>query len=153
MGAQDNLNMVSNQLGQSMTRLSTGLRINTAADDPAGLIIANQFSATLGGMNQAIQNSQEGINYAKTADGALSQINSLLTTAYGLAVASSNSATLSSSQLQAYQQQLNSIVSSITNIASTTTYGNKQLLNGSSGVQSPVTDTSDINSLNIGGTF
>jgi flagellin len=153
MDASDNLQMVNSRLSTSMERLSTGLRINDAADDPAGLIQSQQFTSELGGMSQAIQNSQEGINYAKTADGALSQVNSLLNTAYGLAVQSANSATLSGSQLQADQQQLNSIVASITSISQNTTYGTKNLLNGSSGVQSAVTAGTKISSLNIGGTF
>jgi flagellin len=153
MDAMDNLDTVSGQLSQSMERLSTGLQINSAADNPSGLIISQQMDAQIGGMNQAIQNSQEAINYVKTADGALSQVNSLLNNAYSLAVQSANSATLSSSQLQANQQQLNSIVSSITQIAQQTTYGTKYLLNGSSGVQSSVTAGADVASLNIGGTF
>ena len=104
-------------------------------------------------MNQAIQNSQEAINYVKTADGALSQMNTLLNSAYSLAVEASNSAVLSPDQLQADQQQLSSIASSITQIAQTTTYGSKHLLDGTAGVQSLITDGTDISSLNIGGTF
>ncbi len=153
MNAKDNLDAVSMELGKSMNRLSTGLRINSAADDPAGLIISQQMDAQIGGMSQAIQNSQEGINYVKTADGALGQINALLNNAYSLAVQASNSATLSSSQTQADQQQLQSIVNSITTIAQTATYGTKHLLDGTSGVQSSVTDGTDVSSLNIGGTF
>jgi flagellin len=153
MDAMDNLDNVGGQLSKSMERLSTGMTINSAADNPSGLIQSQQMDAQIGGMNQAIQNSQEAINYVKTADGALSQVNALLNTAYSLAVESANSATLSSSQLQANQQQLNSIVSSITNIAQTTTYGTKNLLDGSSGVESAVTAGSNIASMNIGGTF
>ncbi len=153
MSSSDNLSMVSGQLSASMNRLSTGLRINSAADDPAGLIQSQLMNSQIGGINQAIQNSQQGINYTKTADGSLSQINSLLNNAYSLAVASSNSATLSSSQLQANQQQLNSIVSSITTIASNATYGTKHLLDGTSGVQSAVTAGTKLSNLNIGGTF
>ena len=153
MNAMDNLDNVSGELSKSMQRLSTGMQINSAADNPSGLIISQQMDAQIGGMNQAIQNSQEAINYVKTADGALSQVNTLLNNAYSLAVQSANSATLSSSQLQANQQQLESIVGSITNIAQTTTYGTKHLLDGSSGVQSSVTAGSDIAALNIGGTF
>jgi flagellin len=149
----DSLNMVGQQLSQSMERLSTGLQINSAADNPAGLIQSQLMDSQIAGINQAIQNGQEGINYTKTADGALSQINSLLNNAYSLAVSSANSATLSSTQLQANQQQLDSIVSSITTIASTATYGSKHLLDGSSGVQSAVTDGTAVNSLNIGGQF
>jgi flagellin len=153
MNASDNLDKVNMELSQSMNRLSTGLRINSAADDPAGLIQSQEFTATLNGMGQAIQNSQEAINYIKTADGALSQVNAMLNTAYGLAVQAANSATLSGSQLQADQQQLNSIVSSITTIAQNTTYGTKHLLDGSSGVQSSITAGNLVSSLNIGGEF
>jgi flagellin len=153
ISAMNSLTMVTGELSKSEMNLSTGLRINSAADDPSGLIQANQMSEQIAGLNQAITNGQEGTDLAKTADGALSQVNTLLNSAYSLAVASSNSATLSSSELQANQQQLNSIVSSITNIAQTTTYGSKHLLDGSSGVSSAVTDGSDIQSLNIGGTF
>jgi len=153
LGAMNNLNQTNNMLSQSMTRLSTGLQINSAADNPAGYIEATQMNSQIGGMNQAISNAQQGINYTKTADGALSQINTLLQSARTLAVASANSATLSTSELQANQSQLNSIVSSITQIAQTTTYGTKHLLDGSSGVQSSVTAGTNIASLNIGGTF
>lgn len=153
MDASDNLDTVGNELSRSMERLSTGLQINSAADNPSGLIISQEMTAEVGGMNQAIQNSQEAINYVKTADGALSQVNSLLNTAYSLAVQAANTATVSAPEAQADQQQLQSIVSSITQIAQTTTYGTKNLLDGSSGVQSSVTDGTDIASLNIGGTF
>jgi flagellin len=153
LGAMNNLDMVNNQLSQSMTRLSTGLQINSAADNPSGLITSQFMTAQIGGMNQAITNGQQGINYAKTADGALSQIGTLLQSAYSLAVASANSATLSSNELQANQQQLSSIVSSITQISGTTQYNGKNLLDGSSGVQSAVTAGSTVAALNIGGTF
>ncbi|HWD40197.1 MAG TPA: flagellin [Fimbriimonas sp.] len=153
MNALNNLNSVTGNLSNSMNRLSTGLRINNAADDPAGLIISQEMTAQVGGMGQAIQNSQEAINFVKTADGGLSQMNTLLNSAYSLAVGASNSATLSTNQLQADQQQLSSIASSITQIAQNTTYGGKHLLDGTAGVQSSITDGTDIASLNIGGTF
>jgi flagellin len=153
LGATNDLDMTNSALSKSMTRLSTGLTINSAADNPAGLIQAQQMTAQIGGMNQAISNSQQGINYTKTADGALSQVNTLLNSARTLAVASANTATLSTAELQANQAQLNSIVNSITQIAQTTTYGTKNLLNGSSGVQSSVTDGSAVTALNIGGTY
>jgi flagellin len=151
--ALNSLSMTNMSLASSEQRLSTGLKINSGADNPAGLIQANEFSTQITGLNQAITNGQEGTDLTKTADGALSQVNTLLNSAYTLAVASANSATLSTSELQANQQQLNSIVSSINTIAANTTYGDKNLLNGSSGVQSAVTAGSTLSSLNIGGTF
>jgi flagellin len=153
MTALTNLNNNSDMLQTSITRLSTGLRINSGADDPAGLIISQQYAAQIGGLQQAIQNSQDGVNFAKTADGALGEVSNLLNQARTLAVASANSGTLSGAQLAADQSQLTSIVSSINRIASNTQFGNKFLLNGSAGTSSTITDATRVSSLNIGGTF
>ena len=153
MTALSNVSNTSDQLSQSITRLSTGLRINSAADDPSGLISANSFKAQITGINQAMTNSQDATNYIKTAEGALGEVNSLLNQARGLAVASANSGTLTAAQIQANQSQLNSIVSSITRISQTTQYGTKKLLDGSSGVNASVTDGTHLSALNLGGTL
>lgn len=153
MNALRNVSATGDSLSQSITRLSTGLRINSAADDPAGLIIANSFKAQIGGIDQAMKNSQDAINYVKTAEGALNEVSNLLNDARGLAVAAGNNGTQTSAQIQANQSQLNSIVSSITRIAQTTQYGTKKLLDGSSGVNSSVTDGTKLTALNVGGTF
>src|SRR5579862_8112511 len=99
MTALSNVSNTSDQLSQSITRLSTGLRINSAADDPSGLISANSFKAQITGINQAMTNSQDATNYIKTAEGALGEVNSLLNQARGLAVASANSGTLTAAQI------------------------------------------------------
>ncbi|MBS1720516.1 MAG: hypothetical protein JST35_08735 [Armatimonadetes bacterium] len=151
INALQNLGSTSNEFGKSISRLSTGLRINSAADDPAGLIISENFRAQIGGLNQAVKNSQDAINYSKTAEGALDEVNRLLRDARGLAVASGNSGALSADQIQANQNQLQSIVDSVSRIASTTQFGTKKLLDGSSGVQSFVTSGSAVASINIGG--
>lgn len=153
MGALNNLNMNSDMLSSSIQKLSTGLRINSAADDPSGLIISQQFQAQITGMNQAISNSQDAINFSKTADGAMAEISTLLNTARGLAVAASNTGVLSASEVQADNTQLQAISSSIDRIAANTQFGTKFLLNGTSGVNSSVTNATDISTLNIGGTF
>jgi len=153
IGAMNDLDNTNMNLSQSMTRLSTGLRINSAADDPSGYIISQQMTSQIGGMTQAISNSQQAINYVKTAGGALSQVNTLLDSARTLAVGAANSATLSTAEVQADQLQLQSIVNSITQISQTTTYGTKHLLDGSSGIQSSITDGSDLQALDIGGQF
>lgn len=153
LNALTNLGNTGNALSQSIQRLSTGLKINSAADDPSGLIAANTFKTQLGGISQAISNSQDALNYAKTADGAMGQITSLLTSAYSLAVAASNSGTLSSSQVQADNSQLQSIMNSVTTIANNTQFGTKHLLDGSAGTTSAVTDSSLVAAVNIGGTF
>jgi flagellin len=153
MNALRNVSATGDSLSQSINRLSTGLRINSAADDPAGLIIANSFKAQLAGVDAAMQNSQDAINYVKTAEGALSEVNNLLNDARGLAVAAGNNGTLTSAQIQANQSQLNSIISSVTRIAQNTQYGTKKLLDGSSGVNASVTDATKVTQLAISGSF
>ena len=153
MGTLYNLSGTDSMLQQSIQRLSTGLQINTAADNPSGLIISQNFQYQIAGIAGAIANTQNAVNYLKTADGALGQIGNLLQSAYGLAVDASNSGVDSSAQQQADNTQLQQIVSSISNIASTTQFGSKYLLNGTSGVSSAITNGADLTSLNIGGTF
>jgi len=153
MNALRNVGQTTNDFNKSITRLSTGLRINTAADDPAGLIISENFRAQLAGIDQAVRNSQDAINYAKTAEGALDEVNRLLRDARGLAVAAGNTGTMSASAIQANQSQLQSIVSSVTRIAQTTQFGTKKLLDGSSGVNASVTNGTLVGSINLGGQF
>lgn len=153
MNALRNVGNVNAEFSKSINRLSTGLRINTAADDPAGLIISEQFRAQIRGIEQAIKNTQDAVNYAKTAEGAFDEVNRLLNDARALAVASANTATLTTAQIQANQSQLSSIANSITRIAQQTQFGTKKLLDGSSGVTSSVTAGNSIAALNIGGTF
>ena len=141
MGALRNLSSTSMDLNKSVQRLSTGLRINTGADDPAGLIASESFRAQLGGIDAAVRNNQDAMNFAKTADGALDEVSRLLRDARALAVANGNG-TFDADQKQANQSQLNSILQSIDRIASTTSFGKKKLLDGSAGAQ--------VNSNNLG---
>ncbi|MBI3721641.1 MAG: flagellin, partial [Fimbriimonas ginsengisoli] len=90
-----NVSLTNDQFSHSITRLSTGLRINSAADDPAGLIASEKFRAQIAGIGQAIRNSQDGVNFVKTAEGALDEVNGLLKDARALAVASANTGVLS----------------------------------------------------------
>lgn len=153
MFAARNLGIASDAFQKSVTKLSTGLRINNAGDDPAGLVGSEQMRAQVGGIAQGIRNSQDTINFTKTAEGALSEVNKLLAEARTLAVASANVSTLSTAQLQANQQQLNSISSSITRIAQQTQFGTKKLLDGSAGNTSAVTDAMRISTVSIGGNW
>jgi flagellin len=153
MNALRNVSMAGDQFAQSIVRLSTGMRINSAADDPAGLIISESFRAQLTGIDQAMRNSQDAINYAKTAEGALDEVNKLLLDARGIAVAAANTGTLTSTQIQANQNQLASIVTSISRIAQQTQFGTKKLLDGSSGVSSTVTNAGLVSSISISGEF
>jgi flagellin len=153
MNAYRNVGQTNDSLNKSMTRLSTGLRINDASDNPAGLIISEKFRAQISGIDQAVQNSQDAVNYAKTAEGALGEVNTLLRDARSLAVAAGNTGTLTSAQIAANQNQVNSIISSINRIASTTQFGTKNLLDGSSGVNASVTNGTAIRSMSFGGTL
>ncbi len=153
MTATRNLNSASTAMSKSMTRLSTGLKISSAGDDPSGLIASKRMQAQIASLGQAQSNTQDAINYAKTADGALDEVTTLLQDARTLAVASGNSATLTPDQLQANQQQMQSIIDSVSRISSTTQYGTKKLLDGSAGNQAAVTAGTKLSSISIGGSF
>jgi flagellin len=153
MNALRNVSGTGMEFQKSITRLSTGLRINSAADDPAGLIISENFRAQISGIEQAMRNNQDAVNYAKTAEGALDEVNRLLRDARTLAVAAGNTGTLSPIQIQANQNQLNSIIQSVSRIASQTQFGTKKLLDGSAGVGASVLSAANVSSLYFGGNF
>ncbi len=153
MSALRNLGTTGMEMSKSMTRLSTGMRINSASDDPAGLIVSESFRAQIGGIDTAIRNNQDATNYAKTAEGALNEVNKLLNDARSLAVTSGNGAVLTDSQRQANQQQLNSIIESVNRISSQTSFGDKKLLDGSSGVQAGIANSARYSGINLSGNF
>jgi len=153
MTALRNLNETGLQMDQSITRLSSGLRINSAADDPAGLIISAGMNSQITGIGQAINNSQDAVNMAKTADGALSEVQTLLTNMRGLAVASANSGVEDASALAANQTEIQNSIESINRIAQQTQFGTKKLLDGTAGALASVTDSQDVSSISMGGTF
>ena len=153
MNALRNVTMTGLEQSKSINRLSTGLRINSAADDPAGLIISENFRAQIQSLGQAVRNNQDAINFAKTAEGALDEVNKLLRDARSLAIAAGNTATLDAAQIQANQSQLSSIVSSVTRISQNTQFGQKKLLDGSAGVTGAVTNGASFNSIYLTGTF
>ncbi|HXH61396.1 MAG TPA: flagellin [Fimbriimonadaceae bacterium] len=151
MNALRNLNATGTSLAGSINKLSTGLRINSAADDPAGLIASENFRAQISGVEQAIKNSQDALNYSKTAEGALDEISRLMRDARSLAVASANTGTLSSSQLQANQTQIDLITRSIDRIAQQTQFGRKKILDGSAGVNATVVNSTVLKSISLNG--
>lgn len=153
MSALRSLGMTTEDASRSMNRLSTGLRINSAADDPAGLIASESFRAQISGIQQAVRNNQDAVNYAKTAEGALDEVNRLLRDARALAVASANTGSLTDEQRVANQNQLTSIAASIDRIASQTAFGTKKLLNGSAGVTGNVTLATNFSAISFTGTF
>ncbi len=147
--AQNALANSQSALNTSLERLSTGLRINSGADDPAGLIASQNLQSEMTGLQQAINNSSQATNVITTADGALTEVNSLLDDINGLVVESANSGALSPAELQANQLQIDSDVSSITRIAGTTSFAGLNLLDGSLNYVTSGVATSAISSLTI----
>jgi len=128
--AQRNLSNTTNSLNSSMEKLSSGFRINRAADDPAGLVISEQFRAQIAGMNQAIENSESSINMIQTAEGALNEINNLLVSMRELAIHAANEGFNDTAQLEADQAEINNAIQTIDRIAANTQFGTKKLLDG-----------------------
>lgn len=144
------LGNTENSLSGSIGRLSSGLRINTAADDPAGLIVSENLRAQIRGLDQAIRNSQDAINMSRTAEAALDEVQTLLRNVRGLAVQSANTAVVDADQLEANQAQIRSTIQSIDRIAGQTSFGNRKLLNGAAGAVASITQTNLVNSLFVG---
>lgn len=131
--AQRNLNKSQTALQTSMQRLSSGLRINSAKDDAAGLAISDRFIAQINGLNQASRNANDGISLAQTAEGALDEVSNGLQRMRTLAVQSAND-TNSASDRQSIQLEIDQIVSEINRIGTTTQFNGKNLLDGSNKV-------------------
>jgi flagellin len=121
----------SNQsMETSLQRLSSGLRINTAKDDPAGLIISEMLRSEMTSISQAIDNTERASNVIATAEGALNEVSSLLNDVRDLVVEAASTGSLTAEEIDANQLQIDSAVESITRIANSTTFGGTQLLNG-----------------------
>lgn len=125
--------LVSNQsnLNTSLNRLSSGLRINTAKDDPAGLIASENLRAEIQGINAAVENSTRANNVIATAEGALNEVSALLIQIRGLVTSTANTGGLSDEERKANQLQIDSILESIDRISNTTQFNGKKLLDGS----------------------
>lgn len=128
------VNKTSTAQSKALTQLSTGFKINKAADDPAGLIAVENFNAELTAANAALENNQRSNAMLSTAESGLSEISSLLLDVEKLAVASVNDASLSSAERAANQAQIDAALASIDRIANTTTFNGKSLLNGSQSI-------------------
>lgn len=134
LNAQRNLNKSQSQLGIALQRLSSGLRINSAKDDAAGLAISERFTTQIRGINQAIRNSNDGISLAQTAEGDLAQITNNLQRIRELAVQSAN-ATNSTSDRAALQLEAAQLISEIDRVASTSAFNGVKLLDGTFATQ------------------
>lgn len=130
LNAQRNLGTSQSALSKSMQRLSSGLRINSAKDDAAGLAISDRMTSQIRGLNQAARNSNDGISLAQTAEGALQETTNILQRMRELAVQSAND-TNSSSDRSSLQAEVNQLQQEMTRIADTTEFNGKKLLDGS----------------------
>ncbi|HSZ56280.1 MAG TPA: flagellin [Tepidisphaeraceae bacterium] len=153
--AQQGLAQSQQSLNTTLQRLSTGLRINSGADDPAGLIASQQLKAEMTGISQAVSNSQRANNVIATAEGALNEVSSLLQSVKGLVVQAANTGAMSADEIAANQLQLDSAVQSITRISETTTFAGLHLIDGSlsyltSGLDSNAIGALDISQANLG---
>jgi flagellin len=129
--AHRNLQSTDRMLKTSVQRLSSGLRVNNAADDPAGLVISEQMRGQIEGLTRALRNTSDGVNLVKTAEAALNEVHSLLTQMRGLAVHANNTGVNSAEAVDADQAQLDKAVEAIDRIAETTKFNGKALLDGS----------------------
>jgi flagellin len=131
--AQRNLSKSQGTLNTSLQRLSSGLRVNSAKDDAAGLAISDRMTSQIRGLNQAARNANDGISLAQTAEGALQESTNLLQRMRELAIQSAND-TNSASDRQSLQDEVMQIQAEINRIAETTSFNGRNLLDGSFGV-------------------
>ncbi|MCC7474632.1 MAG: flagellin, partial [Pirellulales bacterium] len=129
--AQNTLGRSNAALEQALTRLSTGLRINTGKDDPAGLIASENLRSDITSIRKAITNTDRASQVIATADSALGQVSSLLNDIRGLVTESANEGALSEAQIAANQLQMDSSLEALNRIAQTTTFQGRKLLDGS----------------------
>lgn len=130
LGVQKNLNRASDALGTSMSRLSSGLKINSAKDDAAGLQIANRLTSQIKGLSVAVKNANDGISIAQTAEGAMQESTSILQRMRELALQSANGSN-SGDDRTSLQQEFTALSGELTRIANTTTFGGRNILDGS----------------------
>ncbi|MEN8720280.1 MAG: flagellin [Oceanococcaceae bacterium] len=130
LNVQKNLNQSSANLATSIERLSTGLRINSAKDDAAGLAISERFTSQIRGQNQAIRNANDGISLAQTAEGALDEVTNNLQRIRELSVQASN-ATYTQSDRDALQLEVSELLNEINRVADQTSFNGVKLLDGS----------------------
>src|SRR4051812_27824670 len=125
-------NMVKNDamVSSSLEKLSSGLKINRAADNAAGLVISEQMRAQIGGISQAMNNSEQAVTMVQTAEGALNEMNALLSKVKSLALHALNTGVVDQKQRDADQAELSNIISSVDRIAQQTRFAGQVLLNG-----------------------
>jgi flagellin len=158
--AYRNLSVTDGQMQKSLEKLSSGYRINRAADDAAGLSISEGLRSQIGGMKVAVRNTQDGISVAQTAEGAMNEVTSILQRMRDLAVQTANGGATDDNAKKAAQSEVTQLNAELTRIGDTTAFGKSKLLDGSFGsVQTggssstPINTAATMTSLAAGGTF
>ena len=147
INAQRNLGKTGNSLATSLQRLSSGLRINSAKDDAAGLQISNKLTSQIRGMTVATRNASDGISYSQVADGALAEVGNIYQRMRELAVQSANG-TNSTSGRTALNQEFTDLQSEITRIAGSTTFGGTSVFSATA-VSLRVSDEASSNTISF----
>jgi flagellin-like hook-associated protein FlgL len=131
LNAYRNLAVTDGQMSKSLEKLSSGFRINRAADDAAGLAISEGLRSQIGGLTVAVRNTQDGISVVQTAEGALTETHSILQRMRDLSVQGSNAGGLNSDALSNIQSEITQLKAELNRIAGATTFNGKKLLDGS----------------------
>ncbi len=145
MAALRNLSVNNDKMTKSLDKLSSGFRINRAADDAAGLVISEGLRSQVGGLKVAMRNAQDGISVVQTAEGALTEVHSILQRMRDLTVQSANTGTNGSAALNAMQAEVNALTSELGRITTTTKFNGVNLLDGSFGVTAGTLSAFDAN--------
>jgi flagellin len=132
--ASRNLSNTNVMLGKNLEKLSSGFRINRAADDAAGLVVSQGLRAQVSGLKQATRNAQDGISVVQTAEGALNEVHTMLTRMRDLSVQAANSGGNDAASRSAAQAEINQLSTEITRVSADTKFGGVALLDGSYGV-------------------
>src|ERR1044071_7133847 len=135
MNAYRNLTVTDGQMAKSLEKLSSGFRINRAADDAAGLSISEGLRAQVGGLKVAVRNSQDGISVVQTAEGALTEVHSILQRMRDLAVQASSDGGQGPDARAAAQTEFEQLNQELDRIGNTTSFGKTKLLDGTFGAQ------------------
>src|SRR5947209_6671583 len=130
MNAYRNLSSTNDAMSKSLERLSSGYRINKASDDAAGLAISEGLRSQIGGMSQAVRNTQDGTSVVQTAEGALNETTSILQRMRDLSVQASSSGSLNDDAKSSIQKEMSQLKSELTRISDTTTFNGTKLLDG-----------------------
>ncbi len=149
--AQNNLGRSSSDLSVRLQRLSTGLRINRGADDPAGLIVSERLRSEMKGIDQAIDNSERASSVIATAEGYLAEVADLLNSVKSLVIEAANTGGVSQEEVEANQLEIDSAIESITRISNTASFAGLPLLNGNLEYTTSGVDAADIGGARVNG--